>query len=119
MDHILNDAQFQQKLVSIADQTGQSQIQVYREAEGYLKEMYASHQPFANIAAIELSNYILSRGYDKTIDVNPVEIKELTKVMRKHPVAFVMTHKTYIDMLVLALVLARHGLPLPLSLIHI
>ncbi len=113
MDHILNDSQFQERLVAIADRTGQSQIQVYREAEGYLKEMYAAHQPFANIAAIELSNYILSRGYDKTIDVNPVEIKALTKIMRKHPIAFVMTHKTYIDMLVLALVLARHGLPLP------
>jgi len=113
MDQILNDSTFQQKLVSIAQTTGQSQIQVYREAESYLKELYATHQPFANIAAIELSNYILSRGYDKTIDVNPVEIKELTKVMRKHPIAFVMTHKTYIDMLVLALVLARHGLPLP------
>lgn len=113
MEQILNDSQFQKQLVHIADTTGQSQIQVYREAEGYLKELYATHQPFANIAAIELSNYILSRGYDKTIDVNPVEIKGLTKLMRKHPIAFVMTHKTYIDMLVLALVLARHGLPLP------
>ena len=33
--------------------------------------------------------------------------------MRKHPIAFVMTHKTYIDMFVLAVVLWRHGLPLP------
>ncbi len=113
MEGILKNNEFQQKLIKIAKEQGKSQIDVYREAEGYLKELYAAQQPFANVAAIELSNFILSRGYDKTIDVNPAEIKELTKTMRKHPVAFVMTHKTYIDMLVLAVVLARHGLPLP------
>lgn len=113
MEGILKNQQFQQKLIKIAADQGKSQIEIYQEAEGYLKELYAAQQPFANIAAIELSNFILSRGYDKTIDVNPTEIKELTKTMRKHPVAFVMTHKTYIDMLVLAVVLARHGLPLP------
>ena len=113
MERILKDAQFQEKLIAIAKKTGANQIQVYQEAEEYLKELYAAQQPMANLAAIETSQYILSRGYEKTIDVNPAEIKQLTKLMRAHPVAFVMTHKTYIDMLVLAVVLARHGLPLP------
>ena len=113
MERILKDAQFQEKLITIAKKTGANQIQVYQEAEEYLKELYAAQQPMANLAAIETSQYILSRGYEKTIDVNPAEIKQLTKLMRAHPVAFVMTHKTYIDMLVLAVVLARHGLPLP------
>jgi len=113
MERILKDPKFQQQLIDIAKKTGDNQIKVYQEAEAYLKELYASQQPMANLAAVEMSQYILSRGYDKTIDVNPVEIKQLTKLMRSHPVAFVMTHKTYIDMLVLAVVLARHGLPLP------
>ena len=65
------------------------------------------------LIGIQLMQYVLSRGYDKTIDVNPLEIKRLAKIMRRHPVAFVMTHKTYIDMFVLAVVLFRHGLPLP------
>ncbi len=63
--------------------------------------------------AVQGAQYILSRGYNRTIDVNPTEIKQLAKLVRRHPVAFVMTHKTYIDMLVLGVVLARHGLPLP------
>ena len=113
MERILKDSKFQQQLIDIAKKTGDNQIKVYQEAEGYLKELYASQQPFANLAAVEMSQYILSRGYNKNIDVNPLELKQLTKLMRSHPVAFVMTHKTYIDMLVLAVVLARHGLPLP------
>ncbi|MEZ4903848.1 MAG: hypothetical protein R2822_19900 [Spirosomataceae bacterium] len=62
---------------------------------------------------MEAVQYILGRGYDKTIDVNPLEIKKLAKLMQKHPIAFVLTHKSYVDLLVLALVMARHGLPLP------
>ncbi|MEO1434688.1 MAG: HAD-IB family hydrolase, partial [Bacteroidota bacterium] len=49
----------------------------------------------------------------KTIDVNPDEIKELAKLMRRYPVAYVMTHKTYIDMMVLQIVLNQHGMPTP------
>ncbi|HFC00052.1 MAG TPA: HAD-IB family hydrolase, partial [Phaeodactylibacter sp.] len=86
---------------------------VYSQAKEYLKELYTQHRPVANVMGMELAQYILSRGYKKTIDVNPAEVKALTKLARRHPIAFVMTHKTYIDMFVLALVLARHGIPLP------
>ncbi|MFB0945015.1 MAG: 1-acyl-sn-glycerol-3-phosphate acyltransferase, partial [Spirosomataceae bacterium] len=57
--------------------------------------------------------FVLSQGYDKSIDVNPLELKALAKLMRNNSVAFVLTHKSYIDLMVLSLVLARHGLPIP------
>ncbi|MEZ4885077.1 MAG: HAD-IB family hydrolase [Chitinophagales bacterium] len=113
MKKILNTPQFQAILTQYAEQKGESLNKVTREAKRYLKELYTVHQPLANIFGTETASYILSRGYDKTIDVNPSEIKALTKLMRQHPIAFVMTHKTYIDMMVLAVVLARHGLPFP------
>ncbi|MEM1119195.1 MAG: HAD-IB family hydrolase [Bacteroidota bacterium] len=113
MEKILKQPKFQETLTEIARQQGQSLTQVQAEAKAYIKELQTKHEPIADFIGVQLMEFIVSRGYDKTIDVNPLEIKKLAKVVRRHPVAFVMTHKTYIDMFVLALVLFRHGLPLP------
>lgn len=113
MEGIINDPTFQKKLIDIAEQLGQPYDQVQKEAADCLKELQTAHQPLANIMGLQISQYILSRGYKKTIDVNPTEIKELTRLARRHPIAFVMTHKTYLDMFVLAITLARHGIPFP------
>ncbi|MFB0907197.1 MAG: 1-acyl-sn-glycerol-3-phosphate acyltransferase, partial [Spirosomataceae bacterium] len=94
-------------------QKGISQVQATLEAETYLRELYTEHDTTVNIGFIELFQFVLSQGYDKSIDVNPLELKALAKLMRNNSVAFVLTHKSYIDLMVLSLVLARHGLPIP------
>jgi len=113
MDKILQDAKFQAKLADLAKSTKQELKDVNVEAKTYLEELYTEHKPLATIIGIQVAQYILSRGYKKNIDVNIAEIKEVTRIARRHPIAFVMTHKTYIDMFVLGIVLIRHGLPLP------
>ena len=113
MVDILTDSKYLKVLKSHANQYGEDLDQVTKEAESYLKELYTEQNPLVHSIAVQASQYILSRGYDRTIDTNPEEIKELAKLMRRHPVAFVMTHKTYIDMMVLGIALARHGLPIP------
>ena len=113
MENIVNNPKFQETLEAIAKKQGVSVVQISEQAKEYLKELQTKHEPIADLIAVQLMQYVLSRGYDKTIDVNPLEIKRLAKTVRRHPVAYVMTHKTYIDMFVLALVLFRHGLPLP------
>ena len=113
MENILRDSKFQKKLVLIAEENGDSFEEVYAKATEYMKELYTQHSPVANVMGMEFSQYVLSRGYKKSIDVHPTEIKKLSKIARQHPIAFVMTHKTYIDMMVLAVVLTRHGIPLP------
>lgn len=110
---VLSENGFQKKLARISVQKGLSQVQANIEAESYLEELFTEHDPTTNIGFVELFQYMLSKGYDKTIDTNPDELKALAKLMRTNPVAFVLTHKSYIDLLVLSLVLARHGLPLP------
>lgn len=115
VEQILYDQKFQQTLAKLAPQVGLSMIQINKEAEAYLRELYAEQQPVYNMLFMETVQYVLSRGYDRSIDVNPQEIKQLTRLMRRHPVAFVMTHKSYMDSLVLSLVLARHGLPIPFT----
>jgi len=113
MQNILEDKKFQKKLAEIAAETNESILSVKAKAEEYIKELYTVHHPIAKVLGVETVQYILSRGYKKTIDVDPDEMRKLAKVVRSHPVAFVMTHKTYIDMFVLGIVLVRHGLPLP------
>ena len=113
MEKILNDSKFQMTLASLAKKQGESLEQITKEASTYLKELYTTHQPIANIVGVETTQYLLSRAYDKTIDVNSKEVKQVAKLMRKYPVAFVLTHKTYIDTMVLAVALARYGLPMP------
>lgn len=111
--NILNEAAFQKSLARISISKGLSQVQATIEAESYLRELFAEHETSVNIGFIEAFQYLITQGYDKAIDVNPNELKALSKLMRQHPVAFVLTHKSYIDLSVLALVLARHGLPIP------
>jgi putative phosphoserine phosphatase/1-acylglycerol-3-phosphate O-acyltransferase len=113
MEKLLNDSSFQQKLAAAAEQTGENFSKVQTEAAAYLRELYTEHKPVANLLAVELGQYVLSRAYEKNIDVNPAELRSVAKLVYRHPVAFVMTHKTYIDMFVLGLVLVRHGLPIP------
>lgn len=113
MEKILNDPNYQKLLEAYSNKYGEKLDQVKSESETYLKELYTTQQPILLEIATQISEYILNRGYDRTIDTDPEEVKALAKIMRRHPVAFVMTHKTYIDMMVLGVALARHGLPIP------
>jgi putative phosphoserine phosphatase/1-acylglycerol-3-phosphate O-acyltransferase len=113
MEHILNDPKFLNTLTDLVEETGNDYHKIFNEATKYLEEIYTTINPVYDTIASEAAQYILSRGYDKTIDINVSELKSLSKLMRKQSVAFVMTHKTYIDMMVLRVVLARHGLPQP------
>ena len=113
IQEILAEPVFQKKLARISVQEGLSHVQANINAETYLDELFTEHNASVGIGFIETFQFLLSQGYDKSIDVDAQEIKQLAKVMRKHPVAFVLTHKSYIDLMVLSLVLARHGLPIP------
>jgi len=110
---ILNDPEFQKNLTRLSVQLGTSQVQASLEAESYLQELYTEHDTAIGIGFIEAFQFIVGQGYDKAIDINPLELKALTKLMRTNSIAFVLTHKSYIDLMVLSLVLARHGLPMP------
>ena len=115
MDSIINDPKFQKQLIELAEKQNLDFRQAQQEASNCLKELQTRHQPFATVLGLQTSQYILSRGYKRTIDINPAEVKELTKLARRYPLAFVMTHKTYLDMFVLSVTLGRHGIPLPFT----
>ncbi|MEL6988798.1 MAG: 1-acyl-sn-glycerol-3-phosphate acyltransferase, partial [Bacteroidota bacterium] len=112
-EDILQDHSFQKTLSDLAAKLEVSTLEVNTKAGEALKEMYTLQHPILQTVGVQMAEYIVDRAYEKTIDVNIAELKALTKLMRTHSIAFVMTHKTYIDMFVLGITLARHGLKIP------
>ncbi|MFC7357517.1 HAD-IB family hydrolase [Jejudonia soesokkakensis] len=115
MDHIINHPNFQETLQQIAITQEMELADVQRKATKYIKELYAQQHPMAKLLSVRGFDYILSRAYSDKIDVNPRGIKRLMVLMRENSVAFIMTHKTYLDTLVLMSTLARYGMPVPYS----
>ncbi len=113
MSTLLKNDQFQNVLQEIADKEGREISEVHEIANDYLQELYSVRHPLSNVASMKIVEYLLGRGFDKEIDIEIEDLRKLSRLMYKHPVAFVITHKTYIDLLVLNYVLAQHGLPTP------
>ena len=80
MDKVLNRPKFKETLTDIARQQGVSLVQVTAQAKEYLKELQTKHEPIADLIGVQLMQYIVSRGYDKTIDVNPLSSSDNTRV---------------------------------------
>ncbi len=110
---LLQEASFQELITSLASQHEMTRDEVEGLAQQAIKELFADQHPLLLQGGVELAEYVVGRAYSKSIDVSASELKELSRLMRRHSVAFVMTHKTYIDMFVLGIVLARHGLKIP------
>jgi len=113
MQELIDDKKFQDNLRIIANNSNTEFEEVLKEASSYIEELYTDQHPLIQTFGVKMAQFILERGYEKNIDVNEEEIKALAKIMRRHSVAFVMTHKTYIDMFVLGVILAQYGLPIP------
>lgn len=111
MKDLLLHPAFQETLMAIAKEEKRNISEIKKEAGTYLKELYTKQQALSQVIFVQAIDYLLSRGYDKHIDVHPEELKKLSRLMLRHPIAFVMTHKTYFDMGILAHVLHQHGLP--------
>jgi len=115
MEHIIDHPKFQETLQKIAVSQEMDFKEVQKKGARYIKELYAEQHPLAKLVSVRGFDYILSRAYSDKIDVNPKGIKKLMKLMRQNSVAFIMTHKTYLDTLVLISTLARYGMPVPYS----
>lgn len=115
MDSIINDPGFQKSLHRIAKDLKSDPETVQKEAVQYINELRAQQHPLAKMASVRGFHYILSRAYNEQIDVDPNGIKKLMRLMKMHSVAFILTHKTYLDTLVLISTLARFGMPVPYS----
>jgi putative phosphoserine phosphatase/1-acylglycerol-3-phosphate O-acyltransferase len=113
MQNIINNPEFQKKLEQIAKEQKLELKEVQKTAANCITELYSEQHPIANIASVKGFQYMMSKAYSDKIDIDPQEIKNLMKLMRQNSVAFILTHKTYLDTVVLVTTLARYGMPIP------
>jgi putative phosphoserine phosphatase/1-acylglycerol-3-phosphate O-acyltransferase len=115
MDHIIEHHTFQDTLKDIAIAQDMDLDDVKKQGEKCIKELHAQQHPMTKLVSVKSFDFILSRAYSDKIDIDPKGIKKLMKLMQQNSVAFIMTHKTYLDTLVLISTLARYGMPIPYS----
>lgn len=113
VESIFDQPKFKDELKQIAEEHKRPIEEVEKEAKECISELYAAQNPVANIATFKGFEYMLSRAYEDKIDVDPQEIKKLMKLMRNNSVAFILTHKTYLDTAVLVHTLYSYGMPTP------
>ena len=113
MENIINDTKFQKRLKQIAREQQLDLAEVQEKGAACIEELYAHQHPVATSMAVKGFEYMISKAYSDKIDIDPQEIKSLMKLMRKNSVAFIMTHKTYLDNAVLITTLSQYGMPIP------
>lgn len=97
---------FTEQLQRLATELNRPVQDVAAEADGYLDEMVASHSRLA-IDAWEQFGRWLSRAYK--VEVDEDEVEGLHVLSKRYPLAFLPSHRSYLDPLVLRTALHRHG----------
>ncbi|UAM96552.1 HAD-IB family hydrolase [Polaribacter litorisediminis] len=113
LKNIIDNPKFQEELASIAQEHSLDVLDVQKEGAACISELYSQQHPIANMLSIKGFQFMMSKAYNNKIDIDPQEIKKLMKLMRQNSVAFILTHKTYLDTVVLVTTLARYGMPIP------
>ncbi|MDP5105741.1 MAG: HAD-IB family hydrolase [Polaribacter sp.] len=113
LQNSINHTKFQEKLQEIATEQKVELSEVQKKGADCIRELYSQQHPIANMLSVKGFQFMMSKAYDNKIDIDPKEIKNLMKLMRQNSVAFILTHKTYLDTVVLVTTLARYGMPIP------
>ncbi|HEY2436436.1 MAG TPA: glycerol-3-phosphate 1-O-acyltransferase, partial [Solirubrobacteraceae bacterium] len=107
VEEIETSARFKEQIAELAQYLDRPQAEVAQEARGYLHEMVASHSRLA-IDAWEQFGRFLSRAY--SIEVDEHALEEVRRLSERYPLAFLPSHRSYLDPLVLRSTLHRSGL---------
>jgi glycerol-3-phosphate O-acyltransferase len=105
-EDIKASAHFRAQIAVAAVKLGRAEDDVAAEAAGYLDEMVASHSRLA-IDAWEQFGRWLSRAY--SVEVDAASVERLRSLSQRYPLAFLPSHRSYLDPLVLRSLLHRHG----------
>jgi glycerol-3-phosphate O-acyltransferase len=106
VEEIEASAHFNRCVADLAGELGRPESAVRAEAVSYLHEMAASHSRLA-IDAWEQFGRWLSRAYSVEVDERAVE--RIRRLGNRYPLAFLPSHRSYLDPLVLRTALHRSG----------
>lgn len=102
-EHVVDRPPFPAALEAYAEENGQAVAAVREEAVGYLDEMLATHDDRVSRQWNRFGKWML-RAHDVVADED--HLSELRAVDRRHSLAFVFSHRSYLDGFVLPLALA-------------
>ncbi len=106
VDEMSSSPQFRDRIRECARRLDRPENEVKGEAQGFLREMVASHSRLA-IDAWEQFSRFLARAY--SIEVDEAALTRLRALSERYPLAFLPSHRSYLDPLVLRSALHRHG----------
>jgi glycerol-3-phosphate O-acyltransferase len=106
VEEIEASASFRARIRELAAQLDRPEPEVLAEASGYLEEMVASHSRLAIDAWGQFGRW-LSRAYSVEVDARATS--ELERLSQRFPLAFLPSHRSYLDPLVLRTALHGHG----------
>jgi glycerol-3-phosphate O-acyltransferase len=99
------------RVQEVAGATNRSVHDVTTELDADLREMVATHGGPAGDVFLHIARLFDRAAYRGRIRVDPEQVRALHDLNRRYPIAFLPSHRSYIDPVVLASVLQRAGLP--------
>lgn len=108
---ILGRSQVRARIEELARASARSVHDVATELDADLKEMVATHGGPAGDVFLHIARIFDRAGYRGRIRVDDEQLRALQDLTRRYPVAFLPSHRSYIDPVVLASVLERAGIP--------
>jgi len=112
---VFANAEFQNLIENVAQQSDRSVQNVTGQAARYLREMAATQTPFT----LDMMNAIYRAAcrshHDAKINIDESQLERVAEAMGTRPVVFLISHKSMLDTMALSLVLFDANLPLPLT----
>jgi glycerol-3-phosphate O-acyltransferase len=103
---LLAEDQFADRLGELAQTLGRDSLEVRAEAAGYLREMGATQGERATEAWSKFSNWMY-RAHELVVDEE--KVRRLRALDRRHSLAFLFSHRSYLDGMAVPVALERHG----------
>ncbi|MCU1639955.1 MAG: glycerol-3-phosphate O-acyltransferase [Nocardia sp.] len=103
----MNPEQFDTATTQLAQQLGRDAASVRAEANEYVGEMAARHDPVVFRAWSRFAAWLV-RGYD--IITDPTQMAELRELDEKNTLIFLLSHRSYLDEFALPPTLIREGI---------
>jgi glycerol-3-phosphate O-acyltransferase len=103
---------FRDAVRQLSDKTGRPLAEMYKEANGYMKEVIGVPSAFFIDVRARFDNWVLSLGYNKEVVCPEADLEELRSIVQTRPTMLLFTHKTYIDSIALTAKLFEKDFPM-------
>ncbi|HEV7734696.1 MAG TPA: glycerol-3-phosphate 1-O-acyltransferase [Candidatus Binatia bacterium] len=110
-EDILSRPAFRGGIARLAHEVGKPEADVLREAQGYLKEIRATHSPYVIDLTAKLIHQLYTQGYGESLHYDRAQLARIYALAQRHPVVFLPSHKSNLDHLVLQYALHENGHP--------